>query len=154
MRNWILSGTILVIAAVASAEDAPATYGGRNAGASWRAEAHARIEQIRKASLKVQVVDAQGKPTRDAKVQVQQQRHAFGFGNILNPSTFQLEGEDGRMYREIFAEHFNKTTFESGFRWHNWYIPTRQGNLAFHCSLPSSTSTRATSNSRPTTCAT
>ena len=109
-----------------------ATYEGRNAGASWRAEARARIERIRKAPLKVQVVDAQGKPIRGARVHVQQQRHAFGFGNILNPTTFQLEGESGRTYREIFAEHFNKTTFESGFRWRNWYLSARQGKLDEH----------------------
>lgn len=112
MHTWIVSGTILVFAAVTYAADSPVTYGGRDADASWRAEAHARIQQIRKASLKVEVVDAQGNPVRDAKVQVQQLRHAFGFGNILNPKTFQLEGEDGRKYREVFAQHFNKVTFE------------------------------------------
>ncbi len=132
MYNWILSGAILAFAAVAYAEDLSATYGGRSADASWRAEARPRIEQIRKAPLKVQVVDAQGKPIRGAKVHVQQKRHAFGFGNILNPTTFQVEGENGRIYREIFAEHFNKTTFESGFRWHNWYLPARQGKLDEH----------------------
>ena len=135
MHNWILGGAILAFAAVAHAEDSTATYAGRNADVSWRAEARARIERIRKATLKVQAVDAQGKPIRGAKVQVQQQRHAFGFGNILNPNAFQLEGEDGRMYREIFAEHFNKTTFESGFRWHNWYRPAREGKLDEHTKL-------------------
>jgi GH35 family endo-1,4-beta-xylanase len=106
-----------------------ATYEGRDANAPWRKEARARIETIRKAPLKVEVVDSQGKPVRGAKVSVRMRRHAFGFGNILNPRTFQLEGEDGRKYRRIFAEHFNKTTFESGFRWHNWYIPAREGKL-------------------------
>ena len=132
MHHWILTGTILAFAAVAHAEDSTPTYGGRSADASWREEARERIERIRKAPLKVQVVDAQGRPIRGAKVQVQQQRHAFGFGNILNPTAFQLEGEDGRMYREVFAEHFNKTTFESGFRWHNWYLPAREGKLDEH----------------------
>lgn len=110
----------------------PTAYEGSKSDASWRAEACARIERIRKAPLKVQVVDAQGKPIRDARVHVQQKRHAFGFGNILNPTTFQLEDEDGRIYRRIFAEHFNKTTLESGFRWHNWYLPARRGKLDEH----------------------
>ncbi|MHC4400630.1 MAG: endo-1,4-beta-xylanase [Planctomycetota bacterium] len=135
MYKWILGGTVLAFAAVARAEDSTTTYGGRNADASWREEARARIERIRKAPLKIQVVDAQGKPIRGAKVHVEQQRHAFGFGNILNPNAFQLEGDDGRMYRGIFAEHFNKTTFESGFRWHNWYRPAREGRLDEHTKL-------------------
>ncbi len=132
MYNWFLGGAILAFAAVAHAEDSPVRYEGRNADASWRAEAHARIERIRKASLGLRVVDAQGKPIRGAKVHVQQRRHAFGFGNILNPKAFQLEGEDGREYREIFAENFNKTTFESGFRWQNWYLPDRANKLDEH----------------------
>jgi GH35 family endo-1,4-beta-xylanase len=68
-------------------------------------------------------------------VRVQQQRHAFGFGNILNPRAFQLGGTDGETYRRIFAEHFNKTTFESGFRWQNWFQPTRAGTLGEHKKL-------------------
>ena len=110
-------------------------YEGGSAEAQWRKEALARIEKIRKAPLTVQVVNTQGKPIPGAKVHVQQQRHLFGFGNILNPSTFQLEGKDGRMYRRIFAEHFNKTTFESGFRWQNWYRPAREGKLNEHKKL-------------------
>ena len=112
-----------------------ATYEGRNIDASWRKEAHARIQTIRKAPLKVKVVDARNKPIRGAKAHVKQQRHEFGFGNILNPHAFQLEGMDGRTYRRIFAEHFNKTTFESGFRWQNWYLPARQGRLDEHKNL-------------------
>jgi len=44
------------------------TYEGRNADAPWRKEARARIEKIRKAPLKVQVVDAQGKTGRTVTV--------------------------------------------------------------------------------------
>ncbi len=129
MRNWILTAAILTFAAAAHAGEPTVTYEGRSPDASWRAEAQARIEQLRRAPLKVQVVDAQGRPIRGAAVHVGQQRHAFGFGNILNPTAFMLAGKDGRKYREIFAEHFNKTTFESGFRWQNWYRPARMGTL-------------------------
>jgi len=135
MHKLILSCAMLAFAAVANPEDSKSTYEGRNADAPWRKEARARIEKIRKAPLNVQVVDAQGKPIPGAKIRVQMQRHAFGFGNILNPFGFQLEGKDGQMYRRIFAEHFNKTTFESGFRWHNWYRPAREGKLDEHTKL-------------------
>ncbi len=135
MHTGIFSAAILAFAFTANADDSTITYDGRDADASWRKEAHARIEQIRKAPLKVQVDDAQGNPIHGAKVQVRQQRHAFGFGNILSPTAFQLEGEDGRVYCEIFAQHFNKTTFESGFRWQNWYQPARRGKLDEHKKL-------------------
>jgi len=111
------------------------TYDGRGKEAPWRKEANARIEQIRKAPLTVKVFDSNGVSVRRAKVHVRMRRHAFGFGNILNPRTFQLEGEDGRKYRKIFARHFNKTTFESGFRWQNWFVPARQGRLDEHKEL-------------------
>ena len=135
MRKAVLSCAILLYAAVASAEDAKTTYEGRRPDAPWRKAAHARIQSLRQAPLRVRVVDAQGKPIRGAKVHVQQQRHAFGFGNILNPRAFQLEGADGQTYRRIFGEHFNKTTFESGFRWHNWFLPAREGKLDEHTAL-------------------
>jgi len=127
------SGLILLTAAGLCSGQV--TYEGRDADAQWRNEAHARIEKIRKAPLKIQVVDAQSKPIRGARVRVLQQRHAFGFGNILNPRSFQLEGTNGKTYRKIFTEHFNKTTFESGFRWQNWYRPAREGKLDEHTKL-------------------
>jgi len=113
----------------------PVTYAGRSADAPWRKAAAERIERLRKAPIVVKVVDAQGDPVPDAAVRVRQQRHAFGFGNILNPNAFLLEGADGKTYRRIFAEHFNKTTFESGFRWQNWFLPTRRGALGKHKKL-------------------
>ena len=111
------------------------TYAGRSADAPWRKAAAARIEKHRKAGIVVKAVDAKGAAVRGAAVRVRQQRHAFGFGNILNPRAFMLEGKDGETYRRIFAEHFNKTTFESGFRWQNWFIPARRGVLDEHKKL-------------------
>ena len=113
----------------------PLTYGGRAPDAPWRKAAEERIETHRKAPIVVKVTDARGAAVADAAVRVEQRRHAFGFGNILNPRAFELEGADGDTYRRLFAEHFNKTTFESGFRWHNWYLPAREGSLDEHTRL-------------------
>jgi len=135
MRIATLATLLLACAAAATAEAAAVTYDGRRPDAPWRQAADARIRRLRKAPLEIRVVDAQGKPVCGAQVHVQQKRHAFGFGNILNPRTFQLEGADGDTYRRIFAEHFNKTTFESGFRWHNWFLPARAGTLDDHTAL-------------------
>lgn len=112
-----------------AARQGPVTYAGRSADAAWRKAAAERIERHRKVEIVVKAVDAQGAAVRGAAVRVQQQRHEFGFGNILNPRAFLLEGADGEAYRRTFAEHFNKTTFESGFRWQNWFLPARRGAL-------------------------
>jgi len=113
----------------------PVTYAGRSADAPWRKAAAERIEKHRKAPIVVKVVDAKGAPVKGVAVRIQQQRHAFGFGNILSPNAFQLEGADGKTYRRIFAEHFNKTTFESGFRWQNWFLSARRRALGEHKKL-------------------
>ncbi len=105
------------------------TYDGRAADAKWRKAAARRIEQHRKADIHVRVLAAEGKPAANVPVRIEQVRHAFGFGNIINPGAFALEGRDGETYRRICAEHFNKVTFESGFRWHNWYRAADRGEL-------------------------
>ena len=141
MNQATLAGTC-VLALAWLANEAPGqrrasrvTYAGRSPDAAWRGPAAQRIDKHRKAALVVKVVDDKGAAVAGAAVRVQQQRHAFGFGNILNPRAFQLAGRDGETYRRIFAEHFNKTTFESGFRWQNWYAPARAGTLAEHTKL-------------------
>ncbi|MFK7770350.1 MAG: glycoside hydrolase, partial [Mariniblastus sp.] len=66
------------------------------------------------------------------------QRHAFGFGNVVNanllggdegsfPYTKVRNGrkvasnfEEAKKYREIIKEHFNTVTFESELRPHVW----------------------------------
>ncbi len=126
---------LLIILATACICSAQVTYEGRGENAPWRKEANARIEENRKAPLKVKVIDSAGIAIRGAVVHIRMVRHTFGFGNILNPRAFQLEGRDGAKYREIFSEHFNKTTFESGFRWQNWFVPARQGKLDEHKDL-------------------
>ena len=135
LRAVVLTCAMLATAAATRAASAPVTYSGRAPDAPWRKAAEARIRRLRRAPLRVRVVDGEGQPVAGAKVHVLQRRHAFGFGNILNPRTFVLGGEDGRTYRRLFAEHFNKTTFESGFRWHNWFLPARAGKLDEHTAL-------------------
>ena len=114
------------------------TYAGREPNAAWRQEALARIETIRKSDLTVQVVDASGKPIPNANVNVQMQRHAFGFGNVVDaqllglpeaafPYTRERGGTaitsswaDAQKYRDVVKEHFNTVTFESELRPHKW----------------------------------
>lgn len=110
-------------------------YAGREADAVWRKEAFARIEKIRKGDFSIEVVDATGKPIPGAKVSVAMQRHAFGFGNAVNAevlgapeSDFPIQPkrqiavswEDAQKYREVVTSYFDRVTFESELRPHNW----------------------------------
>lgn len=98
-----------------------ARYEGHEPGAPWRAEAEARIEKIRKADLRVEVTDAQGRPVAGAKVEVRMKRHAFGFGTAIR-SDWIVGGDtpDHERYREALKKYFNKAVFEDDIKWHNW----------------------------------
>lgn len=114
------------------------TYKGREADATWRKEAQARIEKIRMAELVVEVVDAEGLPVPDAEVKVEMQRHAFRFGNTVDAhilganeedfpyvkvrkgQSYVTTWEDAQRYREVVKRYFNAVTFESELRPNSW----------------------------------
>ena len=100
-------------------------------------DALTRIEQIRKADLTIEVVDADGKPLKDAIVKVQMQRHAFGFGTAVNamvlgaaendfPITRKrragVSWQDAQKYREIVKSYFNRVTFEGELHPQMWKL--------------------------------
>ena len=110
-------------------------YAGREVNAPWRKEALARIEKIRKGDFTIEVVDSTGKPISGAKVSVAMQRHAFGFGNAVNAEVLgapegdfpikpkrqiTVSWEDAQKYREMVTKYFDRVTFESELRPHNW----------------------------------
>ena len=105
-----------------------ARYEGHEPGAPWRAEAEARIEKIRKADLRVEVTDAQGRPVDGAKVEVRMKRHAFGFGTAIR-SDWIVGGDtpDHERYRETLKKYFNKAVFEDDIKWHNWIDKSPEG---------------------------
>lgn len=59
------------------------TWPGRELDAPWRKAAYERIEQIRKAPLKITVRNADGTPAANTKVHVQMQDHAFAWGTMI-----------------------------------------------------------------------
>ena len=59
------------------------TWPGREVEAPWRKAAQERIEQIRKAPLKITVRNANGTPAANTKVHVQMQDHAFAWGTMI-----------------------------------------------------------------------
>lgn len=102
------------LAAICPAAQQAPSYPGIEADAPWRTEAAERIARLRKADLKIRVLDAKGKPVKDADVSVRQQQHAFRFCCTVNPRFFlkdsqknPAEEEDAERYRETIASLFN-----------------------------------------------
>lgn len=93
----------------------------------WFAEAEQRIEQLRTAPLRVEVVDADGKPVTAAAVHVRMTRHAFHFGSALADGMMRRSSRrsdaDRARYQAAFPRLFNTGTLEGGLRWANWINP-------------------------------
>jgi len=51
--------------------------------ATWKEEANARIEQIRKRDAKIRIVDSNNKPVSGVSIDVRQVKHEFGFGSAI-----------------------------------------------------------------------
>lgn len=96
----------------------PITYPGQEVEASWRKAAAERIDQYRKSDLTVRVVDRDGKPVRGAKVHVQMQRHAYGFGTFLECEVITGAGPDADKLREWTLKLFNRAT--TPIYWADW----------------------------------
>jgi len=92
-------------------------WSGRPHDDAWRADAEARIEQIRKGDLNITVVDAAGKPVPNAQVQVEQQTHHFRFGTAAPAQRFLDDNPDNLKFRETVKELFNTVTFENDLKW-------------------------------------
>ena len=72
--------------------------------------ADARIEQIRKADAKVMVLDANGKPARNVRVQWVQTRHSFLFGCAALSLLNHKDPVQEAAYQKRFGDLFNFAT--------------------------------------------
>lgn len=91
------------------------TYRGMEPDAPWRKQAAERIEQQRKAELKVLVKDAAGKPVKDAEVKILLKEHAFGFGTCVPAGKVLSSGDE--QFKQITTELFNVATLENDLKW-------------------------------------
>lgn len=94
------------------------SYAGMEEDAQWRKDALERIEQIRKSDVTVKVVDEQGVPVENAEVRVEQTRHAFGFGTIVNVDDYsKMDASTQQKYREAFSQiAHNRAGFENALK--------------------------------------
>ncbi len=93
-------------------------YVGHDPNAPWRAQALARIEQIRKGDFTIQVTDSSGKPTIGAPIHAVLQRHAFGWGTCVVAADLLGDSPDDIQYQKTVAELFNQATFENDMKWY------------------------------------
>ena len=107
------------------------TYAGMEPEAPWRAEAAARIAKIRRSPLTVQVVDAAGRPVPNARVEIRQTRHAYGFGSMFDAEWMfgKPDNIPGRtpstpaaraLYQDTIARNFNMVTIGNAWKWVRW----------------------------------
>ena len=101
-------------------------YDGHALDAPWRDEAAQRIEQIRKADLEIEVVDANGLPVEGAQVEVMMREHAFGFGTAVAAHLFAGNNQQNATYEEHLLDldgkghRFNSVVFENATKWKAW----------------------------------
>jgi endo-1,4-beta-xylanase len=96
------------------------TYAGREANAAWRAAADARINVIRKANLRVKVVNANGQVIPNASVKLEMIRHSFRFGSAVDAERLLDGGVDAAKYKKTISELFNHVVLENDLKWPVW----------------------------------
>ncbi len=96
------------------------SYEGREPDAPWRKEALERIERLRKGTLKIEVVDAAGRPVEGAEVHAVLRRHAFGFGSAVTAKMLCDPSPDGEKYRAIVDACFSRAVLENDLKMFAW----------------------------------
>ena len=80
---------------------------------TWDEAANARIEQLRKRDVTIQVVDSQGNPINNVSVSVNQKKNHFPFGTAIS----NYLGKDSR-YDDFFVDNYNWAVFEDQVEWY------------------------------------
>jgi endo-1,4-beta-xylanase len=98
------------------------SYPGREADASWRAEAADRIEQYRKGNLKILVKNLNDEPMPQVQVKLAMQEHAFHFGSFVD-GPVEENSDFARKYEAEFLKLFDAATtpFYMGDGSWGWY---------------------------------
>lgn len=97
------------------------TYKGREDGARWREDALARIEEIRTAPVSILVLDAKGRPVKNAGIELQMTKSDFLWGTAVNERYTAGDDSISDIYRSRLKELFNAATVENGFKSGGWF---------------------------------
>ncbi len=91
---------------------------------AWKAEADARIEQLRKRDAQVIVLNAAGNPVPGAVIDISQSRHAFGLGTTINSGALPHPE-----YAQFLRDNFEWGVMEFEAKWHQ--TEQSQGNVDY-----------------------
>ncbi len=106
MKRYRSMSTLLSVLTIVGAMSVPCV-------AAWKAEADARIEQIRQRDVQLRVVDDQDEPVVGAGIEVRQVRKAFPFGGAMGRAIV-----GNAQFQEFFKDHFNYAVFENETKWY------------------------------------
>jgi endo-1,4-beta-xylanase len=95
-------------------------YVGRELDAAWRSAADARIDQLRKTNLRVNLKDSQGNTIPNATIKLEMQRHAFPFGTAVDAEKLLATSQDSAKYKATILELFNRVVLENDLKWPVW----------------------------------
>ncbi|RUT68005.1 hypothetical protein D0817_23640 [Flavobacterium cupreum] len=99
------------------------TYLGREENAAWRIAALKRIEEIRTTPLNIQVVSADGKPVKGAKVEARLVQSDFIWGTAAKEDLLAEDLPNSVKYKQTLKEFFNTAVVENGFKCLRWDSP-------------------------------
>ena len=88
----------------------------------WRREAIDRIEQIRKVDINVVVLDRNGKPVKDADVEISMFEHEFEWGTAITDFIVANQSTDPAVNNQakIISSLFNSAVCEAANKWGNY----------------------------------
>jgi len=101
-------------------------YQGSDPAAPWRSAAAARIEQHRKADMKLTIQDPQGNPLSNQSVRVEMLRHDFAFGTAVVPRKLAGNTDNDPIYASKLLDldeqghGFNWVVTENALKWRAW----------------------------------
>jgi len=97
---------------------------------AWRVAANTRIDASRKSNSQISVVDKNGDPISNVKVNFTLNKHDFNFGGIAQARMWHGDtAVDAQLYKQIFLDFdFTKTGFQNALKYklrngHEAYVP-------------------------------
>jgi GH35 family endo-1,4-beta-xylanase len=112
------------------------SYVGEESDADWRQHAQQRIDDIRKASMAITVLDKNGNTVNNAQIKINMTKHEFIFGTAINAYILDKENTpDSIKYLEAIKQNFNQIVLETTMKWSNWPKSKKQADQVVNWAL-------------------
>ncbi|KAK3193044.1 hypothetical protein Dsin_024354 [Dipteronia sinensis] len=80
----------------------------------WSSHQQQSINKVRKTNVRIQALDKQGNPLRNATISIEQKSPSFPFGCAMNKNIL-----NNPAYQNWFTSRFKVTTFENEMKWYS-----------------------------------